>query len=423
MALRSAPVIRRVLPSEHAQRFGAVLASPALACGGNLLAVLGAARVGTAGEFGSVALLMAFYAVAASLVRPFCAHVLQITVLDARSDRERGQALGTLPLAFGLASVLALGFVPIGSRFFVDGTRGLLVLAVLLVPMLVVHDTMRVWAISVNRPNLAVGLDAAWLAALVAGLVALRATGHWSSAAIAAVWAGGGAAVGVVSWAAIVGRLRHVGRIRSAASEARRYGPLFVADSAMGAVVINGYPLVLTSVISVDQIGRLRALEIPFGVLATIGQGFGLFLQPATRRLVRDDRADRAWQATVWGGSAIATGAVLVGLGCAVLPDRLLTEVFGPSFRVESSLLIAVVLKYAALGAVFVMATMVRSLGAERATLPHRVALVVLALVVSVPLAGVDLATGYGVLYALLAGGSLLVARRIRRHTFSPETV
>jgi len=423
MGSRSAPVIRRVLPSEHVQRFGTVLTSQALASGGNLLAVLAAARAGTAGEFGSVALLLAFYAVAASLVRPFCAHVLQITVLDARSERQRQQALGTLPLAFGLAAVLAIGFAPIGSRFFVAGTQGLLLIAVLLVPLLVVHDTLRVWAISVNRPNLAVALDGAWLVALVVGLAALRATHHWTPAAIGVVWATGGAAVAAVSWAATVVRGRRVGTIRSAAAEARRFGPLFAADSAMGAVVISGYPLVLTSVTSVEQIGRIRALEIPFGVLATIGQGFGLFLQPATRRLVRERRTDRAWQATVWGGSAMAAGALALGLACVVIPDDFLTDVFGPSFEVASPLLTAVVLKYAALGAVFVMATMVRSLGAERATLPHRLVLVLVALAVSLPLAGVDLAVGYGAMYAVLAVGCMVVIGRIRSHDFSPETV
>jgi hypothetical protein len=167
----------------------------------------------------------------------------------------------------------------------------------------------------------------------------------------------------------------------------------------------------------------LRALEIPFGLLATANQGAALFLQPTTRRLCTNGNERRAWKVVLWAAGTMVLAPVAIGIIILVVPAHDLQQVFGPSFRPNFNLVVAIILKYASFGPVMVMSIMARSLGARRETLPFAIGFTVLATILALVVATTSLAGAYLALYATLTLGSLEILRRLRGRAFSADTV
>lgn len=397
--------------------------SQALASGGNSLAVFAAARVSGPAELGSIALVVAFYAISVQLVRPLAGNVLQMSDLRSGSDRDRAFASGALLVAWVAACAGALAFLPVALALREEATSTAMAAVVGLVPFLVVHDTLRIWAISVQRASLAIVIDAAWLVLFGIVLLALTVRGTDTGSAIVVAWALSGAAVAVVAWA-VVGVSRRSGvAIAQAWAAARRNGSVYLADAVLAAVSLTGFVLLLPLVAPVRDIGHLRAIEVPFGAVAMLGQACTLYLLPATRRLLVAGRPSRAWLGVGLGAAALAGSSLGLGALLLVLPEGLLQDVFGPSFTPTLALVVTVTVKFASFGAVLVASTMARSLGARRETLPFAAAYTVVGAVVGLLLARLSLELGYAALYLVVGIGSLVLAGRLRRRPFTPGTV
>lgn len=411
---------RRV--SKAGGELATVLTSQAVSSGGNFLAALFAAHESGPGRYGPIALLFAFYAVAVQLTRPFAGNVIQIRVLT-RAAPDQELARGALAVSFAVACAITALFIPVGFQVFDVVQRNQLLAAAALVPMLAVYDTARLWCISIQRPQRALAMDCAWLVVQVAGMLALHADGRHTGAAIVVVWAASGAVVSLTVWAGVMLVAPARVAMRAAVSAARQIGRVYFIDAACSAVSNTGFVLLLSAVVPVAAIGRLQALEMPFGVLATAGQGLTLYLQPTTRRLVAAGHEERAWRALWLTLSAIVAGAVVLGVVLLTLSTHLLQQIFGPSFRPSTLLMAAIVAKYACFGPVAAQSTMTRSLGVRQRTLGFAVGLTFTCSAIGV-VAGIwSLPLSYFLLYLGLAAGSLEIVRRVRHLRYSESTV
>jgi hypothetical protein len=415
--------MRRFLATSATQREVAlILVSQAFSSGGNFLAALVAARVSDPSEFGAVALTLAFYAVASQLVRPFAGSVMQIRVIHLGKAEQR-LARGLLVVALGASLLVTCAFLPIAWHLLAGPYRQTLLAVVLLVPLLVVYDSLRLWAISVRRPARALVMDSTWLALQILGFECLHLAGIRSGASVIAVWAIGGACVATAAWIGCSVACSGHAAFRVARTASWKLGRVYAFDAVLTAASNTGFILLLSSEIAVGAIGQLRALELPFGLLVTASQGASLFLQPTTRRLCVAGNVRRAWRVVLLGGVALVVASAAISAVVLIEPADTLRRIFGPSFRPHIGIVIAILIKYASFGPLLVMTTMTRSLGVRRVTLPFTIGFTIVATVLALGAASVSLTDAYIVLYVTLSLGSLEVVRRIRGTQYSAETV
>lgn len=408
-------------PPPAGRQVALVAVSQLAASGGNFVAALLAARRSDAVGFGSIGLLLAFYLTAVQLVRPFAGQVIQVNVGPRGFSANWAEARSLLRIAFWLAALGSMAFAPIAFGLFAGAGRHLLWVALAFVPFLVVHDTMRVWAIAVQRPHLAVVLDLGWLAVLCLGLGSLELFRVSSGAAVTVAWAGSGAVVAAIGWVGCCWG-RPVAR-REARAAAVRFGRVYFLDAILGVASISGFVLLLPVVVSVEEIGRLRVLEMPFGVLAMASQGIALFLVPSTRRLLAEGWSKRAWSAVTATASGLAVASAAIAALVLAIPQNRWQAVFGANFRPQVALVVAIAVKFASFGLVLMGTIMAKSLGARRETLPLAAGGTAAAVTAALALSGFSLSLGYVALYLGLSLTSLVIVRRLWRRPFTAETV
>jgi hypothetical protein len=156
----------------------------------NLLAALWVAHVASAADFGSFSLVILVYTVALGLVHALVS--MRVGVHPDDADHRPRQVLGS---AVVIGSGWGVGCVVVGGAQSVAGwTIGpqLLVLGALL-PALTLHDVGRALSVARQKPLGAVVLDSVWLAALLAGFVAVAVGDEASLFTLTLAWAGSGA--------------------------------------------------------------------------------------------------------------------------------------------------------------------------------------------------------------------------------------
>jgi O-antigen/teichoic acid export membrane protein len=156
----------------------------------NLLAVLWVAHAASAADFGSFSLVILVYTVALGLVHALVS--MRVGVHPEDADHRARQVLGS---AVVIGSGWGVGCVVVGGlQTLADWTIGpqLLILGVLL-PALTLHDVGRALAVARQKPLGAVILDSVWLAALLAGFVAIAIRDDARLFTLTLAWAGSGA--------------------------------------------------------------------------------------------------------------------------------------------------------------------------------------------------------------------------------------
>jgi len=163
----------------------------------NFVAVVFAARNGSPASFGAVSLGFTAYLLAQSVTRALVGEML---LIGSDPHDHRATRLGvtaTIVTALPIAAVIAI----IGLAMPSDGPTQpvMFVLAACIVPLCVL-DTFRYVAFSRSTPLRAAGIDLAWAACFVIGLLAFG--GELTSFDVWVAWCVGGAIVGVGGTAA-----------------------------------------------------------------------------------------------------------------------------------------------------------------------------------------------------------------------------
>jgi hypothetical protein len=351
------------------------LADQVLSSGTNFLAVVVVARNGTPQQFGVFSIFLVVYYVSAGFNRSV-PHAIAMT-MEWDDERARSGYFFLPPLAVGLLATIVL----VATYAVVDPSW--LFLPLFLVPFLL-QDAARMHAFSTQRPQVALGSDAVWLAVAGAGfLVASTPTGA------AAAWAVGGLGALLVTrpWGVRVRVQRRPVRA-NVVSAALEYATL----SGLGFLT----PLLATPIITLVGVGALQGSNVIRGPIILLVQGLLVHRMsgpPITPR-------NGVREALHLSGTTLA-----VTLAC-IPPLYLLREVYGPrllgaTWPEVAPLVVPALICMVVGSTAFGPATVARKMGRFSVSAKLQGALV--PVFVGLPLLGAAVAGPEGFLYATAA--------------------
>jgi O-antigen/teichoic acid export membrane protein len=299
----------------------------------NVLSSVLAARALGVASFGLFGILFLVYTMLVGVTRGLISDPLLVHPADA--EERPGLVIGS---ACMLGLSLAAGTVLVGIGIHLLNATfgdGMIILGACL-PLLILQDLGRYIGFAVQKPVDAVVLDSAWCAFLVAGIVILFATGARTLPGYIAVWAGSGAAAGLVLFAQH--RIREVRLGFTWLRNTWHFGWRYLISylSTQGAALAGSS--------GVGAIAGARSLGgINGAVLLT--RPFTTFVQAAGAANIgevtrsRSDRARVRRHVTVTAGLTTAVAAINMAVMLA-LPHRLGTLLLGASWHAAKPLLL-----------------------------------------------------------------------------------
>jgi O-antigen/teichoic acid export membrane protein len=289
------------------------------------LAVI-AARLLDAEDFGGFAAALAVYFFAASLARATCGELLIIRHSAGKASEHARAALGGA-LGIGLLSS-ACAF---GGWLLVDGSFGdALGALVLVLPGLLLQDTLRYLFVADGRPSAAFANDAVWAVAQLVFVGAIVIADEVSTSTIVLTWGLAGALAAVVglvqarSWPDLAAGPEW---FRSNRGLWPRYLAEFFATMGAWQVMV----FAVGGIAGLTAVGALRAAQVLYGPLHFVFYGARLAVIPEGVR-------DHARGESVFFRQALLVGAAVVGLSLAwtavivALPDSIGEALLGDSW-------------------------------------------------------------------------------------------
>lgn len=296
----------------------------------NAVAVLTAARLLTAAEFGvfSAAVILILVALAAS--RSFVTEPLLLQFSSPR-DVGGGSGLGARPVV-GAALVLApLLSLVVLALTLVSPDVGLSVIGAAFVACVVTlaQDSTRFVAIAGRRPGLAVLADGSWLAAAVG---ALLVSSRWDGSSVAVTllfWALGASAglfVGVVAMRVVPSLVSGWRWLRLNV----RFGRTLAADALLGVVSANVSFLLLGVFAGAEALAGVRGAYLLLGPMNSVTEGVYLAAVPALA--IRTAREESIGASTV--RLALVLGVVWLSFALVVtmVPDSVFEALLGDTW-------------------------------------------------------------------------------------------
>jgi O-antigen/teichoic acid export membrane protein len=306
-----------------------------------LMAVLAAHILGVA-SFGLFGIVFLVYTLAVGVSRSLVSEPLLVHPLEA--EERPGEVIGS-----GLLISLALAVIVLLAGFIVvlwDASLGyaLVVLAGCM-PLLVLQDVGRYQAFAIQKPGLAIVLDATWLVLVFGGVAAIAATHARTLVWFIVVWAGSGAAAGLLLF--LQYRAREVritlAWLRFTWGFSWRY--LVSYSSIQGAALVGS--AAVGAIAGARALGAVQGtllLQRPFTtfVSAAGAAGIGDIRRSGTAHEIRRHITKLA---TLSSGAAVLNAIVLL-----ILPSRLGVIVLGETWHAVKPLLLPTALALACLG-------------------------------------------------------------------------
>jgi hypothetical protein len=298
----------------------------ALSSGTNVVVAFLVVRMVPAVEFGAFSLMVVVYVLAAGVSRSLAGEPLMIRF----SGRPDDAAAAAGALGFAAAAGLTVGTgCALAAAATSDPLRSCLLVLAAAAPLLVVQDGARMVFFARAEPRRAAANDLAWAVLQVVLVGAVLRAGASTGAPFVAAWAGAGAGAGAV---ALV-QLRRLPAPARARDWIRAHGRLgapllgtYLLTTAVSYVLFALMPLVS----DLEQLGRVRAAYLPFGVFGVVLQSAWLVLLPAASRTGDDARLRRLTA----GWSAVLAGAALVwAIVVMRAPDALGRRVLGDQWE------------------------------------------------------------------------------------------
>lgn len=383
----------------------------------NLVVSLLAARALDPDDFGAFALAMSFYFMAAAAIRSVVGDVLVVRYSHADDtagpepaadpgsaglgEADRATARRSSGVAFGAGAVGSA--VALLSALVVGGpVVGVLVALAVLLPLLMVQDTVRYLFVARGQPERAFAVDVLWgVLQLAAVLVVLAGQAQaWS---VVAAWGGAGAVAGIVGmlWAtAVPSPAGVVGWL----GEHRDLWPRYLVEYGAGLIAWQVVLVGVGGIAGLAAVGALRAVQVLFGPLHVLNTGARLVAVAEGRR--RQGEEAMAARRLVGRVRDLLAGVALVWTGVLFLmPDGVGEALLGENWEGASDVIVPFGIFMATQGVLAAASIGLRVLVAPREAL--RVALVAAGLLV-VP--GLAAAFGGGppaIAWALAAGGTI----------------
>ncbi len=339
------------------------------------------ARSATPDEFGSFSLLFAGYLIAICVLRGLTSETQIVRYSAVTQERWRmGATAGAgASVAFGtiFGLLIATGGVIAG------GTAHSLGIALGgLLPFLALQDNLRYAALASGRPSAALFNDIIQGLGQFALAAILLMRGAASPTTLVLCWGIGaclGAAVGSYS-------LGVRPRLRSTRSWLREHGDLayrYAADALASQGSYQAVAYVVTATAGLVAAGALRGAQTVFGPPASLIQGVQSAIVPELVRTHSHSPPRMRSQAYLVGAGLSLVGLVW-SVAILLLPDRVGTEILGPTWHHVEPLLIYFAIAQVAAGLRIGPTVGLRALGNARRTLSARVHSTVLGLLLAV---------------------------------------
>jgi O-antigen/teichoic acid export membrane protein len=295
-----------------------------------LMAVL-AARILGVEAFGLFGIVFLVYTLAVGVSRSLVSEPLLVHPLEA--EERPGEVIGS-----GLLVSVGLGVIVLLAGFVVVPWNESLGYALVVLggclPLLVLQDLGRYQAFAIQKPGLAIVLDVVWLVLVFGGVAALAVTHARTLVWFIVVWAGSGAAAGLLLF--LLYRVRKIPItlvwLRFTWGFSWRY--LISFTSIQGAALVGSA--------AVGAIAGARALGAVQGTLL-LQRPISTFVSAAGAAGVGDIRRSgtahevRRHIARIGGLSTI--GATLNAIVLVILPDRLGEIILGATWYATKPLL------------------------------------------------------------------------------------
>jgi O-antigen/teichoic acid export membrane protein len=344
-----------------------VMADQATSSLSNVLVTVVVARALDDDAFGAFSAALVAYQLATGAVRAAVGEPFLSAHAGETGEERRRAAADLVPGAF-VASVACSVVMALAALALADAVAGPLVALALTFPFLGIQDSLRHVAV-VDRPDLALASDLAWLVAVVALLAV--APGGASPSWYVVAWG----VAGVVGLAVALATLRVPlgwGSATRWLGEHRRMAGAFLAETATARAVGQVVVLALGAIAGLGALGAVRAAQVFYGPLNTLFSGIYLALVPDGARR-RDDPAGLLRFMLVASAVVTSAAAAWTVVGVA-LPDGWGESLFGDTWAEAEDVMLpsglAVVAGSAATGAFAGL----RSLGAAGASLRARLA-------------------------------------------------
>lgn len=330
----------------------------------NVVVTVMVARLLDPTQFGAFSVAMVAYQLAVGAVRAVAGEPwLSTHSVDGPAERARAMA-DLVPASLVLSAACSVVLAGLAVADGGTAAPSLLALAVVF-PYLGVQDALRFVAV-VDRPQVALASDLAWLAVVVV-LVALAPGGAESEWFVVA-WGVGGAAGLAVAWAMMPVPLR--GRAWRWMSTHRAMSAAYFSEYVTSRAVSQVVLLALGAISGLAAVGAVRAVQVFYGPLNTLHAGIYLALVPDGAR--RRDRPDLLVRMMV-AATAVVTGAAALWMVAGlVMPDRLGTALFGQTWLDAGDLMLAMGLATVAGSLATGAFAGLRALGAARLSLRAR---------------------------------------------------
>ena len=318
-----------------------------LSSGSNFLLVFSLARASTPTQLGLLLIGYAVVTLAIGVCRNGFGAILGMD-LPLASHHERRVLVGRSAAAVCVAAVpasLALVVYAWSVKVSQDGFWALVVLACAL-PVLLLQDLQRFWAVARGFPAHAAAADGLWFAVAGVGLtVSVMQADHPSATVGVAIWASGGVLSGAL-FAGLGYRVTPLvrGLRRWLSSDVRR--AKLVGDSLLG------YLAPLTNASLIAALGTplitatVRGSSTLFGPLNLLSATISLVLVPEAKRLGMS-RARRLFTLTALGFAVAAVGWATV---LYVLPTQVGEALLGPSWHLVRNVVLIMAIEYVGLG-------------------------------------------------------------------------
>lgn len=325
------------------RRLSLVAVDQAISGASNVLIAVLAARVLGVASFGYFGIVFVVFTLVQGVSRALVCDPLLVHAGELA--KRRGEAIGTsCALGFGLATLLAVFALAVRAKQPELG-EALLVLAPFL-PLLMLQDLGRYLGVASQRPGKSVTLDAAWLLIVTAAVTALLIEHVHTLAWFIAVWAGSGAAAGLlVFWQQRGARLA-VGLdwIRHTWQFSWRYLISYTSTQTS----LLGASSAVAGIAGARALGAVQGtvlLARPFGTLqiaAVVG---------GAAEIARTGVSGRAVRKRIIGISTVASIVALVNaVIMLVLPDSLGVIVLGKTWHATKPLLLPTAVQLLCLG-------------------------------------------------------------------------
>jgi O-antigen/teichoic acid export membrane protein len=279
---------------------------------------------------GFSAYLVAFSFVRALVIEPF----VVATAARDRIERDAGTRV-CFTLVLGVAAVLTLGLALIGLELGGAFGRSLIVFSPW-IGVALVQELWRAVLFRDQRGGAAALNDSFWAIGMIVMLpFAWAFTGDWM---IAATWGVGAAAAAVFGVFQL--RLRPAGLVTALRwwkAELRVLGLWFAFENGILTLGSQAIVFVLAGQLGAGDIGGIRAAEVVFAPMSLIGEAFAFPGTPIVARSLATSLAEARRWARLLGLAALALVAIYFSF-TVPLRGRLLSTVFGPTFRTYAPL-------------------------------------------------------------------------------------